>query len=88
MSPAIVSAVLSCAGEGDANGSEWRTAPLWGIGLAKTVNANTSFLHDGRAKTLLDAVLWHGGEAQSSLDRVLVMSKSERTLLIRFLESL
>ncbi|MFK7994248.1 MAG: di-heme oxidoredictase family protein, partial [Granulosicoccus sp.] len=76
------------AGEGDANGSEWRTAPLWGIGLAMTVNPNTSFLHDGRAKTLMDAVLWHGGEAQASVDQVLNMSKKERSLLIRFLKSL
>lgn len=76
------------AGEGEANGHEWRTAPLWGIGLAQIVNPNTSFLHDGRAKTLLDAVLWHGGEAQPSLDKVLDMSKEERKALIRFLESL
>lgn len=76
------------AGEGDAAGTEWRTAPLWGIGLAQTVNPNTSFLHDGRAKTLLEAVLWHGGEAQGSLDHVLNMNKKERLSLIRFLESL
>ncbi|MFK8079138.1 MAG: di-heme oxidoredictase family protein [Granulosicoccus sp.] len=76
------------AGEGDANGFEWRTAPLWGIGLAQTVNPNTSFLHDGRARTLMDAVLWHGGEAQASLDHVLEMNKDERSALIRFLESL
>ncbi|MGQ7845538.1 di-heme oxidoreductase family protein [Granulosicoccus sp. 3-233] len=76
------------ADEADANGREWRTAPLWGIGLAKTVNPNTSFLHDGRAKTLLDAVLWHGGEAQASLDDVLDMNKDERAALVTFLESL
>lgn len=76
------------AGEGEANGREWRTAPLWGIGLAKTVNPNTSFLHDGRANTLLDAVLWHGGEAQNSLNKVLAMSKKDRKSLILFLESL
>lgn len=76
------------AGEGAANGLEWRTAPLWGIGLAQTVNPQTSFLHDGRAQTLLDAVLWHGGEAQASLDKVLSMNKGERSALVRFLESL
>lgn len=76
------------AGEGAANGFEWRTAPLWGIGLAKTVNPNTSYLHDGRAESLLDAVLWHGGEAQASLDKVLSMNKDERAALVRFLESL
>ncbi|MFK8079760.1 MAG: di-heme oxidoredictase family protein [Granulosicoccus sp.] len=76
------------AGEGDASGREWRTAPLWGIGLAQTVNPNTSFLHDGRARTLMDAVLWHGGEAQDSLDQVLNMTKIDRARLTRFLESL
>lgn len=76
------------AGEGEASGLEWRTAPLWGIGLAQTVNPGTTFLHDGRASTLLDAVLWHGGEAQASVNRVLSMNKSERSALIRFLESL
>lgn len=76
------------AGESVANGYEWRTAPLWGIGLAQTVNPYTSFLHDGRAKTLMDAVLWHGGEAQASLENVLSMNKKERASLIRFLESL
>ncbi|MGK0228348.1 MAG: CxxC motif-containing protein (DUF1111 family) [Gammaproteobacteria bacterium] len=76
------------AGEGEANGREWRTAPLWGVGLAKTVNPNTSFLHDGRAKTLLDAVLWHGGEAQGALNKVLAMNNEGRKALIAFLESL
>jgi CxxC motif-containing protein (DUF1111 family) len=76
------------AGEADATGQEWRTAPLWGIGLAQTVNPNTSFLHDGRARTLLDAVLWHGGEAQASLDKVLAMNKQEREALVSFLQSL
>ncbi len=76
------------AAEAEANGREWRTAPLWGIGLAQTVNPNTSFLHDGRARTLLDAVLWHGGEAQASLDSVLDMNQDERSALVSFLESL
>ncbi|OED41736.1 hypothetical protein AB833_08925 [Chromatiales bacterium (ex Bugula neritina AB1)] len=61
------------AGEGAAAPREWRTAPLWGIGLAKTVNPGTSFLHDGRANSLLEAVLWHGGEAAPSRDKVLAM---------------
>lgn len=76
------------AGEGEASGQEWRTAPLWGIGLAKTVNPNTSYLHDGRAATLLEAVLWHGGEAEQSVQQVLAMEKVERDALIKFLESL
>ena len=49
-----------------ANGREFRTAPLWGVGLTTTVNANVSFLHDGRARTLTEAILWHGGEAERS----------------------
>jgi CxxC motif-containing protein (DUF1111 family) len=73
---------------GDASGSEWRTAPLWGIGLTETVNGHTNFLHDGRARNLLEAILWHGGEAQSSRDAVAAMDKQNRTALIRFLESL
>ena len=74
--------------EGGASGREWRTPPLWGIGLTKTVNPNATWLHDGRARTLLEAVLWHGGEAQAARDRVVDMSPQERADLIRFLESL
>ena len=73
---------------GDAAGSEWRTAPLWGIGLTHTVNGNTYFLHDGRARSLIEAILWHGGEAQQARDNVAAMSRDERRDLIRFLESL
>lgn len=67
---------------------EWRTPPLWGIGLTKTVNPNATWLHDGRARTLLEAVLWHGGEAKAARDRVVAMSPEDRANLIRFLESL
>ncbi|MEO1330863.1 MAG: di-heme oxidoredictase family protein [Pseudomonadota bacterium] len=74
--------------EGDASGREWRTAPLWGIGRAEIVSGHTRFLHDGRARTLLEAVLWHGGEAQAARDAVVEMSKEDRAALIRFLESL
>ncbi|WP_226574683.1 di-heme oxidoreductase family protein [Acuticoccus sediminis] len=73
---------------GDASGTEWRTAPLWGIGLTEVANGNTFYLHDGRARTLLEAVLWHGGEAQASRDAVVAMSPDERAALLRFLESL
>lgn len=76
------------APEGSAGGREGRTAPLWGIGLARAVNANASFLHDGRARSLLDAELWHGGEAEAARDRVLSMSVEQRDALITFLESL
>jgi CxxC motif-containing protein (DUF1111 family) len=73
---------------GDASGREWRTPPLWGIGLTETVNGHTFFLHDGRARNLLEAILWHGGEARAARDRVVVMTADERAALIRFLESL
>lgn len=74
--------------EGRADGTEWRTAPLWGVGLTETVSGHTNFLHDGRARSLLEAVLWHGGEAQSARDRVVQMPPEDRDALIRFLESL
>ena len=74
--------------EGDADGREWRTQPLWGIGLAKTVNEEATFLHDGRARTILEAILWHGGEAQPARDRVVEMTPEERRDLVRFVESL
>ena len=73
---------------GDATGREWRTAPLWGIGLTEVVNGHTYFLHDGRARNLLEAVLWHGGEAQAARDAVVNLSPKDRAALIRFLESL
>jgi CxxC motif-containing protein (DUF1111 family) len=73
---------------GDASGSEWRTAPLWGIGLTETVNGHTNFLHDGRARNLLEALLWHGGEAEAARDRVVAATPDERQALLRFLESL
>lgn len=71
-----------------ANGREWRTPPLWGIGLVEDVNGHTRFLHDGRARNLMEAVLWHGGEARASRDAVLAMTTSERKALVRFLQSL
>jgi CxxC motif-containing protein (DUF1111 family) len=74
--------------DGEANGREWRTPPLWGIGLTKTVNPNATWLHDGRARSLLEAVLWHGGVAKPARDRVVEMTPEERADLIRFLESL
>ncbi|WP_425432940.1 di-heme oxidoredictase family protein [Hartmannibacter diazotrophicus] len=74
--------------EAGANGREWRTAPLWGIGLTEAVNGHTLFLHDGRARNLLEAVLWHGGEAQASRDHVASLDKADRDALIKYLESL
>lgn len=74
--------------EGRANGREWRTAPLWGIGMTETVSGHTYFLHDGRARSLLEAVLWHGGEAQAARDNVVAISAEDRAALVRYLESL
>lgn len=67
---------------------EWRTPPLWGIGLTETVNGHTRFLHDGRARNLEEAILWHGGEAESAREAFKALSAEERALLIEFLESL
>ena len=74
--------------EGVADGTEWRTPPLWGIGLTKTVSGHTYFLHDGRARNLLEAILWHGGEAEAAKDAVTRLNKEDRDALIEFLESL
>ncbi|MGJ7093621.1 di-heme oxidoredictase family protein [Vibrio hannami] len=71
-----------------ASGNEWRTPPLWGIGYTEEVNGHTYFLHDGRARNLMEAVLWHGGESELSKQKVLAMSKNERDALIAFLNSL
>jgi CxxC motif-containing protein (DUF1111 family) len=73
---------------GDASGSEWRTAPLWGIGLTETVTGKAYYLHDGRARSLPEAILWHGGEATAARDRFADATPAERQALIRFLESL
>lgn len=74
--------------EARATGREWRTSPLWGIGLTEAVNGHTQFLHDGRARSLLEAILWHGGEAQAMRDAVVNMPREDRAALLRFLESL
>ncbi|OEF29190.1 di-heme oxidoredictase family protein [Vibrio rumoiensis] len=71
-----------------ATGTEWRTPPLWGLGYTEEVNGHTYFLHDGRARNAMEAVLWHGGEAQAAKNKVLNLSKADRTALIAFLNSL
>ena len=71
-----------------ANGRQWRTAPLWGIGLTERVNGHTQFLHDGRARNLLEAILWHDGEAQNARQAVTELDTSERQALLAFLNSL
>jgi CxxC motif-containing protein (DUF1111 family) len=74
--------------EGIASGQEWRTPPLWGIGLTEIVSGHTNFLHDGRARNVEEAILWHGGEAQSSRDGYAALSKAEREALLSFVNSL
>ena len=74
--------------EGMADGREWRTAPLWGIGLTKVVSGHTFFLHDGRARNLLEAILWHGGEAEAARNAVQKLPTKEREALLAFLNSL
>ncbi|WP_407495335.1 di-heme oxidoredictase family protein [Pseudooceanicola sp. MF1-13] len=74
--------------EGRASGQEWRTPPLWGIGLTQQVNGHSYYLHDGRARNLLEAILWHGGEAQTARNHVAGLTPQVRADLILYLESL
>jgi CxxC motif-containing protein (DUF1111 family) len=74
--------------EGEANGQEWRTAPLWGIGLTERINGHHYYLHDGRARTLQQAILWHGGEAQPARDYYAKLAKKDRQYLLKFLGAL
>lgn len=71
-----------------ASGREWRTAPLWGIGLLRAVSGHQDLLHDGRARNVAEAILWHGGQADKSRDAFKAMSRAEREALVRFVESL
>jgi CxxC motif-containing protein (DUF1111 family) len=71
-----------------ADGREWRTPALWGIGLTYIVGGHQNFLHDGRARSLEEAILWHGGEAQKSKNNFKALSKDERQDVIKYLESL
>lgn len=73
----------------NAKGSEWRTAPLWGIGLAeKHLGQSPGYLHDGRARTLQQAILWHGGEAEQAMQAYAALERHERQQLLAFLQSL
>jgi CxxC motif-containing protein (DUF1111 family) len=74
--------------EFDASGREWRTAPLWGIGLTEVVSGHANFLHDGRAGTLMEAILWHGGEAEAAREAVRGFAGADREALLAFLRSL
>jgi CxxC motif-containing protein (DUF1111 family) len=71
-----------------ATGSEWRTPPLWGLGMIEVVNGHTFLLHDGRARNIEEAILWHGGEAAQSKDAFIRLSKDDREKLLKFLKSL
>lgn len=71
-----------------ASGTEWRTTPLWGLGLVMTVNGHNRLLHDGRARGIEEAILWHGGEALPSRDKWMVLPKEERGQVLKFLKSL
>ena len=88
-------------GEGDATGAEWRTPPLWGIGLGPCVTGGVagpnqqqvctpheSYLHDGRARTLTEAIRWHGGEGAASKEAFLGASADDQAALLRFLGTL
>jgi CxxC motif-containing protein (DUF1111 family) len=72
----------------EANGREWRTAPLWGIGLLPKVSGHSELLHDGRARNVTEAILWHGGQAERSREAFRAMSKDDREAIAKFVESL
>jgi CxxC motif-containing protein (DUF1111 family) len=74
--------------DGLANGREWRTPPLWGIGLIPTVNGHQNLLHDARARNVEEAILWHGGEAELSREEFKKLNKQNRSAVIDFVNSL
>ena len=71
-----------------ADGREWKTRPLWGIGLTQVVNGHTDYLHDGRAKNITEAILWHGGEALASKNKFKALNARQRGQLLAFINSL
>jgi CxxC motif-containing protein (DUF1111 family) len=71
-----------------ASGSEWRTAPLWGTGLSQTTSNHTNYLHDGRARNVTEAIMWHGGEGDVSRRYVEQLSATDRAALVAFVNSL
>jgi CxxC motif-containing protein (DUF1111 family) len=74
--------------QGTASGQEWRTAPLWGLGLLTSINPDVRYLHDGRARTLEEAILWHGGQAAASRERFKALSADDRQSLLAYVKSL
>ena len=71
-----------------ATGTEWRTQPLWGIGLIETVNGHTYLMHDGRARNIEEAILWHGGEAENAKNQFKALTATQRQALITYLNTL
>ncbi|MFM2406637.1 MAG: hypothetical protein RL223_4517, partial [Pseudomonadota bacterium] len=71
-----------------ASGRQWKTPPLWGIGLMRDVNGHQRLLHDGRADGVLEAILWHGGEAEGAREHVKRLSRADREALVAFVNSL
>lgn len=71
-----------------AKGSQWRTPPLWGVGLTQLISGHSQLLHDGRARSIQEAILWHGGEAEASKQQFITLPKHQRQQLIKFVESL
>ena len=71
-----------------AGGRDWRTTPLWGLGLSATVNGHPALLHDARARSVIEAILWHGGEAEASREAFRDMTKEERDALVKFVEAI
>jgi CxxC motif-containing protein (DUF1111 family) len=78
----------SDANDAPPSAAEWRTPPLWGTGLLKVINGHTGLLHDGRAASVLEAVLWHGGEAEATRQRIVQLTAAERDALVAFVMSL
>jgi CxxC motif-containing protein (DUF1111 family) len=74
--------------QGAASGQEWRTAPLWGLGLLTSINPDVRYLHDARARTVEEAILWHGGQATASRERFKALSADDRQSLMAFVKSL
>jgi CxxC motif-containing protein (DUF1111 family) len=74
--------------EGLADGYEWRTQALWGIGLTRKINGHDYYLHDGRARSISEAILWHGGEAENSKEKFRNLNATQRQAVLKFLESL
>ncbi len=81
-------ALADGAKEHQASGREWRTAPLWGLGAIQAVSKQLRLMHDGRARSIPEAILWHGGEARSSRDAFMNLSEPQRNTLLKFLETL